>query len=86
MLFKLSGIAFHNFGPWTAKELSNRVWLAAELVLLLDGRITKVPSLGRETNWTLRSLPVCPCKIFHMCRRMKRSLILCRDMRDKLIS
>ena len=83
MLFKLCGIAFHNFGPWTAKELSNRVWLAAELVLLLDGMIAKVPSLGRETNWTLRSLLVCPCKIFHMCRRMKRSLLLCRDMRDK---
>ena len=78
MLFKLCGIAFHNFGPWTADELSNRVWLAAELVLLLDGMIAKVPSLGRETNWTLRSLLVCPCEIFHMCRRMKRLFFFAR--------
>ena len=83
MVFKWCGIVFHNIGPCTANELSNRVWLAAELDLLLGGTTAKFPSLGRETNLTWRSLLVFPLRIFHIWSIMKRSRRLWRDMRDK---
>ena len=81
--FKWKGIAFHNLGPWTANELSNKDWLAAELALRLDGMIARFSNLGRTTNWISKSLLVLWCKIFHMCRIMNRSRLRWRDIRDK---
>ena len=64
---QMCGIAFHNFGPWTANELSNRVWLAAELVLLLDEWLPR--SLVFAVKQTdVEVIAGQPCKIFHMCR------------------
>ena len=54
--------AFHNIGPSTANDWSNRVWLAAELERLLGGMTAKFPTLGRDTNWMLTSLLVLPCR------------------------
>ena len=42
-MFRWCGIAFHEIGPCTADELSNRVRFAAELVLLLGGTTAKFP-------------------------------------------
>ena len=83
IVFKWCGIAFHNIGPCTANELSNRVWFAAELVLLLGGTTAKFPSLGRETNESSKSLLVLPFRIFHIWNIMKSSQHRWRDISDK---
>ena len=83
IVFRWCGIAFHNIGPCTANELSNRVWFAAELDLLLGGTTARFPSLGRDTKETWRSLLVFPLSIFHMWSMMKRSRLRCKDISDK---
>ena len=41
---------FHNLGPWTANELSNRDWFAAELFFRGGGMTARFPNLGRATK------------------------------------
>ena len=49
IVFNWCGIVFHNAGPCTENDWSNKFWLAAELDLFLGGMTVKFPSLGRET-------------------------------------
>ena len=58
MELKWYGIAFHNFGPVTANELSYKDLFAAELYLYAEGTTARFPRRGLETNCTLISLLV----------------------------